>query len=268
VAPVNPLAKYESDENAAKIEAFLRKRSYRTALIGPAFAALAEHAMLEWSPEDQLRIILLEMEKGGDSSGVGRMLHRLSTSAATPGVVSLAKRFASDEFVEYPDRASAVEVGDVFARMGQRAEAERLYRKANLPETQIIERAMERTKFAAGIVRGKLYLDGKPAAAMKIGLLPLSAMPELQAASFSGRPIAPAYIQDIAEAIRSDSGGSFEFSYLTAGSYYLILELPRGEVAGDRNVTTLLGAPIVVTVGFAQQKADLGTIKVLRGRVY
>jgi hypothetical protein len=250
-----------SPEAAARIRMFLERRGYTTSLALPAYVTLMDSEALVWSSEGALQVALLNLEHGADPAYARNFLEKLSMTAATPEVIRMAERFSSDDFMTFPDRKALAHMGDLFAQIGQRKRAEQFYRRAAMPASQVVERAMERTMFAEGRVGGRILWNGKPLPGTKVGIVPAQAMLNLRRQTSPDGMTSPFWLWNVAASGLTSSTGDFSLEHVVAGNYYLIIEAPDARPMKSEDIV-VSGAPRNILVNFATKEIKLGAVEI------
>lgn len=278
-------------QTAEKIQNFLRKRDYRTALSWVAFKRLFDTGVTQFDPTAALQACLLDQTHCphlGQISGPMRAL--LFVSAATPENIAIADALADDRRFAYPDRASLRMMGDLFNRVGEAAKAERWYRRAEMPKSfyRIIH---QYPVFHAGRVTGQLRLNGRPLAGARVGLVPkrMNGLPrDLQAIlldadrevignsrrglrfsraaqPFHPRPFA---FRWVCEGATTDAQGRFTLDHLLDGEYYLLVALPPDILLNPPldSALRVRNAPRPLILSAAAPALDLPAIEIFYAR--
>ena len=242
-------------EAARRVESFLERRGFATALADPAFKAMHDAASLSWNPVESLRIDYLNLTRCPDTLYLPLFLARLESATA-----------ADERQFAFPDRGSLVRMGDVYARLGERDRAEQWYHRAQLPESQVGARLAERTMFADGRISGRLLIQGQPAAGEHVALVPAGAVDDLWSAQIRPGVARPFWLRWITATTVADAAGRFAFDHLIAGEYRLALLTDRdlGPPLANLPIRQAQGGtlPWELFVGFGKPATDVGTIEV------
>src|SRR2546425_3154333 len=137
-----------SPQTARKIEEYLKKRGYTTALSVPAFKAMHDSASTQWDSAESLRVDYTNLVRCPDPSYMRLLVEKLQTCESTPESIQFADLLADESRFDYLRREARITVGDLFARFGRRDKATRWYRSADVPDLRIAEMLSERTMFA------------------------------------------------------------------------------------------------------------------------
>lgn len=248
-----------SPENIRRIEEYLRKRSYATSLGFPAYITLMDAQALQWNADGMLRTAMMNLEHGADPEYVRTLLEKLTTTAATPEAVKIAGQFADDSFTVYSDRNSYVEMGDLLAALGQKAKAQDLYKKANLPPQQVISRSEEHTMFAEGQVHGRIFWNGKAIPGLKVGVVPVQAFSLLGERTSENGETHPYWLSSVSASARTGASGEFALDHLVAGRYYLLVEAATVHRLQKRDII-VRDAPDQIELSFVSKSINVGDV--------
>jgi hypothetical protein len=249
-------------EAGKKVDAFLKKRDYVTALSQPAFFALHDAASLQWDPLGTLQVDYLRLTRCADSVYLRPFLEQLESCASTPATQRYADLLADESQFAFPDRHALELMGDIYARFGARAKAEKWYRRARLPESQIALRLAERTMFAKGHLGGQLLLDGKPVKGAWVGVAPTVETRTIPGNFLRNNTLRPYWLRWIATKSVTDDQGRFALDNLVAANYRLVVTIPGVDEPVFSPRLSVRNGPGDIFIGFGSPSVDLGTIKI------
>jgi hypothetical protein len=245
-----------------KVDAFLKKRDYITTLSQPAFFQQHDVAALQWDPIAILQVDYLRLTRGADSMYLRPFLEQLESCASTPATQRYADLLADESQFAFPDRHAQELMGDIYARFGARAKAEKWYRRARLPESQIAARLAERTMFAAGRLGGQILLDGKPVKGAWVGVAPTVETRTIPRNFLPNNTLRPYWLRWIATKSVTDDQGRFSLDRLVAANYRLVVTIPGVEEPTFSPRLTVRNGPGDIFISFGSPSVDLGTIKI------
>lgn len=258
-----------SEENANRLEAFLTRRTYLSALAVPALSTLFDAKAFAWEPLENLRVAALDLTHCPETTFVAYLLAKLEICQATPETRRYLDLISDDRQFQFLDRATMVRMGHVTARFGDREGAEKWYRRAKLPESQVQESLSERVMFTEGKITGQVLLDGRPAANLRIGLVPEAARPELRV-QVAPRVLRANWLRWLSAAGQTDTEGRFAFDHLVSGKYQIVLGLPNGVLSSDAPPLIATEAPAlteeggIVFVHKGNETPNVGTVRLMR----
>lgn len=251
-----------SPASVQRLEAFLSRRDYVTSLSAVAFRTWHDAAALTWRPEECLRVEYAKLSHCPDQQFLGLFLDRLRSAPATEQVLKYVNGMANGRDWVFLTREAKIVVGDIYARLGQRPNAEQWYRRAELPRERVLQMLDERTMFADGRLKGRILLNGAPLPGARVALVPAASVPE----AFRGQPepgiVRPFWFRWIAASAQTDASGAFVIDHVVAGTYRLIFSSPRVRVEAFSRRVRVNGAPGPLFLGYGRKQADLGVIRV------
>jgi hypothetical protein len=248
-------------DTARLVDAFLRRRHYTTAFADRAIKAIHDAASLAWDSEESLRVDFLNLANCPDPVYMRPFLDKLRTAPANGATLRYADLLADETYFAYPTRDAVMTMGDIYARLGLRDKAERLYRRAEVPPGRLPDLLSERTMFNRGVVRGEVRLNGKPAAGVRVGLVPAFAVPEAFRSSIAPGIIRPYWLRWVGPKALTNAAGQFRMEDITAGSYRMILSSPAVRALPFSRAVSVENAPGRIFVGFGRKSADVGVIR-------
>jgi hypothetical protein len=268
---------------AAKVEAFLRRRDYNTALSWTAFKHLYNVGNVHFDSTMALRACLDDLERYPHATVVTRTVREtLFTVAASPQNLALLNEWADKSRFEHGDRACLKLIGDLYVRFGEQRKALEWYTRADMPRSFMAQVRANKPLFHAGVITGTLLWNGKPLTGVQVGAFPYlqNGLPQdleglVRAAerqlvppySFSDQfgPVEPRpyHLRWMSAGTTTDSAGRFTLNYLTEGTYHLVCTLPANVVLTPIRDERLhvANAPADITVRYAKPSADLGAIQ-------
>jgi hypothetical protein len=247
-------------EAERRIRAFLAGRGYRTALAAAAYPTLHDIACLTWDPATALAAAYETLTRTGDLNLLRPFMDTLASAHSTERTRAFAAQVADSGAFAFRDRLSKVEMGDIFARFGDRRRAEAWYRKARMPDIRVRERLAERTMFAEGVIRGNLTMNGVPLSGARVGIVPIAAEVDVRDSFLRSGTLRPGWLRWISASAVTDAAGAFRLTNVVAGTYRVIISTDRISDAVDLRSVQVAGSPGQVFVGFAKREQDLGEI--------
>ncbi|HEV2472140.1 MAG TPA: hypothetical protein VGS41_05705 [Chthonomonadales bacterium] len=227
-------------------EQFLRARRYRTALSWTAIKHLFNVGAVHLDLTSELSACMLDMEKCphlAQCASTTRAM--LFTCAATRANKAMLDRWADERYFAFEDRDSLKMMGDLYVRFGDPARAMAWYRRAEMPQSFLHRVQSERPLFTSGTFSGRIRLNGKPLAGVRIGVVPtrMNGLPrdlepivlecwrEVVSARYTRmmfRPFEPSpyALRWVTAAATTDRQGRFTVNHLTEGTYLPIVSLP------------------------------------------
>jgi len=252
-----------SQEAAVKIEEFLKRRGYRTALADPAFKTLHDAASLQWDSQESLRVDLTNLIHCPDPIYMGLLIAKLRTSASTPAAQRYADMLADERYFVFPDRMARETMGDIYASLGLRDKAAKWYRRSGVPESQLARVLSDRTMFNAGVIRGRILLNGKPVAGALVGLVPAAVVGELFQTMLGPGLVRPFWLRWVSATAITDANGQFTLSRLVAGRYRVLAQIPQLRLPSFSRELSVQNAPQVVFTEYGTPASDIGTISIM-----
>lgn len=215
---------------AESIEAYLRGKRYASALNDAAYKTLFDGACYRWDSDETLRVCMLNLEKSPEPVYQSLVVEKLSTCAGTGAARGYLDRLSDPQRFAFPDRRSRTLMGDLYARFGEKKRAAEWYRKAGISPMRLEERVEERALFSEGVVRGRILLDGKPAAGIRVGVVPEPALRELPGMFLEDGSLRPFWLRWVAARASTDEAGGFKLEKLLSGTYRLVVGIPGQDV--------------------------------------
>jgi len=263
--------------------AFLQKRNYQSALSWCAVKTLFNAANCQFNNTAAIKTGLMDMERTPHMADLGDTVRNLlAICPATPENLGLLREYADESKFTVDSRNACKLMGTLFRRFGEVKEADKWYKRADMPASFMAKFHSERPLFHAGAVRGRFTWNGQPLAGIQVGVVPrrLNGLPrdmEPQLLTYdrelvsSVPEISPYYslyhprpfrLRWIVGGTRTASDGSFEINALTEGEYYLVCTLPSNihlNLPIDRDLV-VQGSPRAFTLSYAYSANDVGTI--------
>lgn len=265
-----------------KVEAFLQRRDYNTALAWTAFKSIYNVGNVHFDSTLALRACLDDLEHYPHAAVVTRSVRdTLFTVAASPQNLALLNEWADEARFEHGDRACLKLMGDLYVRFGEQQKALEWYARADMPRSFMAGVRANKPLFHTGQVQGTVLWNGKPLVGAQMGAFPylLNGLPkdlEGEVRRAEGGLVPPfAYSEKfgpyeprpyqfrwMSAGTTTDSAGHFTLSHLTEGTYHLVCTLPAAVVLkpGQDERLHIVNAPGDITVRYARPAADLGTI--------
>jgi hypothetical protein len=230
VAGLTPLVSGQgltaTDASARRMWAYLRGHRFQTVHLFPALMHVCQCEALAWNSDRFLATTLQGVEHNPHPGFCQLLVEKLAHTAATPTArLALAR-------LHDPRRFHLPRGGE----LGMIA----LYRRL-LPD--------------GGEVRGRLFADGAPARAMRVGLLDEALWEQLR-----GSPSALAHRLVVASSSVDDQG-VFRLRDIPAGRYLLVVAAPALGRAWSPADTTVRGSPGPIRVPFGGGMVDVGSIR-------
>lgn len=251
-----------SEEASRKIEKFLKRRGYRTALADPAFKTMHDSASLRWDSAESLRVDLENLIHCPDPIYIGLLIAKLRTTASTPETRRYADLLANESHFVFPDRMAIQAMGDIYASLGMRDKAEKWYRRSGVPESQLERVLSERTMFNQGKISGRIMLNGKPVQGAKVGLVPAAVVRELFQTMLGPGFVRPFWLRWVSATALTDAEGRFTLSQLVAGRYRMLVMIPQLRLPSFSRELSVQNAPQIVFTEYGTPSSDVGTISI------
>jgi hypothetical protein len=237
---------------------FLQRRRYQTAAAEGAFVRLHDSASLAWDSTSALRVTLANLEHNPRPIFGRLLVEELTTCAPTPENRAILRQAAdADRFHQSPYWMRIL--GLLHHRFGDRAKAVWCLGWAGLSEGEIVRAIGRGTALTDGAIRGRILLNGRPAAGLSVGLLPADRWQTLV-----GR-VRPFELRWIVTGAVTDARGAFRIGPLGEGAYLLIVmdELRRLPVLGAP--ARAEGSPGLIRLNRERPERDVGTIQIETG---
>jgi hypothetical protein len=268
---------------AARVLDFLKMRNYQSALSWSAIKTLFNAANVQFDTTSAIRAGLTDAEYTPHMANIGDTVRNLlSVCAATPQNLALLREYADEKRFVIDNRNSCKLLGTLFRRFGDVDEAEKWYRRADMPETFMQRFHAEKPLFHTGKVVGRLLFNGVPLSGMQVGVAPrrLNGLPrdmEPQLLGYDRELISadpdispyyslyhprPFHFRWIVGGTTTGADGRFEIQSLTEGEYYLVCALPGNvklELPLDKDLR-VQNAPHAFTVSYSSPTFDAGAI--------
>jgi hypothetical protein len=248
-----------------RIEAFLKRRNYRTALANVSFETLYDSAALRWDIPERLRVIATRLENRPEWVYQRLFLDELFSISNIPEAQPYISLLESEKRFVCPDREAMALVGDLYARFGNRDRAQEWYRRAQIPVTRIGEVLSQKTRFVEGEVTGRLLLGDRPVAQARVGLIdPISLRNRAQ--MFRDRfTLRVFWLRHIAAVSKTDRDGRFAFKNLISGRYLLVVQIPDAKDRSFFKGLAVENAPAEpIVIDFDTPRSQLGDIRIVR----
>ncbi len=268
---------------APKALAFLKQRNYQSALSWCAVKTLFNSANCEFNNTAAIKTGLMDMERTPHMADLGDTVRNLlAICPATPENLALLREYADESKFAVDSRNASKLLGTLFRRFGEVKQAEKWYKRADMPASFMAKFHSERPLFHAGAVRGRFTWNGQPLAGIQVAVVPrrLNGLPrdmEPQLLTYdrelvsSVPEISPYYslyhprpfrLRWIVGGTRTTSDGRFEINALTEGEYYLVCTLPSNihlNLPVDRDLV-VQGSPRAFTLSYASGTINVGTV--------
>jgi hypothetical protein len=196
---------------------YLDRRRYRTTLAFRAFGFLDGCAGLDWESAKSLELRLKMAETAPSPLVMRLLLDRLVNCPTTPANRQVLDRLADPSVFVWPLPEGAKRLGAAYLRFGDAGRARKYLLSAQLDETQQRQLLGGVSPLSDGVVRGKITVEGKPLATIRVGLI--NEM-DWQAMAGIQRPYSWAAVLD---ARVTDEQGRFEFHHIPQGRYLLVV---------------------------------------------
>ncbi len=264
-----------------KVQAFLRKHDYNTALSWAAFKHIYNVGNVHFDSTLALRACLNDLEYSPHAVVTTTVRDMLFTVAASPQNLALLNEWAEDRRFDPADRASLKLLGDLYLRFGEQKRALEWYARADMPRSFMADIRAHKPLFHAGVIQGTVLWNGKPLVGAQVGAFPhlqnglskdlegqvrLAERQLLPGYSYSDGfgPLEPRPYQFrwMSAGATTDSGGHFTLEHLTEGSYHLVCTLPADAILKPVHDDRLhiMNPPGDITVRYPNPTADLGAI--------
>jgi len=251
------------DATSEKLAKFLSKKKATSRFRDDAVSAMAHIYMVRWEPQhlstsfETVRTIM------GPSYGIS-LIHLASSiaflttaaPASSPNIKSL-EGFSDTKIYNIPWRA-AIRLAKGWWRFGRPERARELLelaKKGGAPEDELKKAAISSGKnFVEGRVRGKVRVDGAPnGTRLKVGLY-------LSRGSNSTPPSLRSLVTGLSVSQWTKEDGSFDFSNLPTGEYYLSILAPSSVVPQTAKGVVVSGRPGLIRVSREKASQNTGTI--------
>lgn len=249
-----------SREAAHRVEAFLERRGFATALADPAFKTLHDSASLAWDPVESLRVDYLNLTRCPDPAYLSLLIDKLRICASTPETRRYADLFADETHFTFPDQDSLLLMGDIYARLGEREKAEKWYRRADIPASRLNELLTERVMMREGRVTGRLLINNRPARGVHVGLVPDSMVREAFRSALRPGLIRPFWLRWLTAVTTTDAAGRFALTNIVAGHYRLVVHSPAFRLRAGPLRLPARNAPGEMFVAYGKPHFELGNI--------
>jgi len=252
-----------SREAAHKVEAFLERRNFATALADPAFKALHDAASLQWDVLESLRVDYLNLTRCPAPVYVSLFLDKLRDCASTPETRRYADLLADEDRFAFLDADSELLMGDLYARLGEWEKAARWYRRGGVPESRLRELLTERVMMRDGRVTGRILVNGRPARGVRVGLVPSRAVREAFRSALGPGLIRPFWLRFLTAVTTTDAQGRFALEHIVAGHYRLILTSSEVRLPPGPQFLPARNAPGDMFIAYGKPHFELGDIDLI-----
>lgn len=254
-----------SKESADRIEAFLQRRNYRTALANVSFETLYDSASLRWDIPERLRIVTTRLENRPEWVYQRLYMDELFSISNIPEARRYIEFLEDESRFVCQDREAMALVGDIYARFGDRERAQEWYRRAQVPITRIGEVLNQKARFVEGTVTGRLLMGDRPIAEAKVGLIDPISLRD-RALMFRDRyTLRSFWLRNIAAAAKTGRDGRFALERVISGRYILVIQIPEAKDRDFFKGFAVANAPAEpIEVDFNAPRAELGEIRIVR----
>ncbi len=275
-----------SPDGKKTVKAFLAARNYQSAFSWLAIRCLYNVNLFEFDVSGGIEALILDLERCPHLAKTSAVLRQmLFTCSASPRNLELLDRYANRNKFACPDREACRLMGELYDRMGQREKALTWYGFAEMPKSFLAKVQSEKPMFHQGTVTGRLTLNGKPLARVKVGAVPnrMNGLPKnlaeeilvsmriirsgyFSSARFPVFQVMPFALRYAAASAQTDANGEFRIESLTEGSYRLIASLPPGvklRLGRDPGLS-VKNAPTTFVVNYKTPVSSLGEISLTR----
>ena len=265
------------------VEEYLKKRNYRTALSWVAIKYLFNEANLELDSAAAIRAGLQDLEYCPHVTNTSETVRdMLFLCNASPENLRLMDEYADESKFAHPTRASCRMIAMMYNRFGEANKAFQWFRKADMPAGFLQRIKTEKPVFNSGVAKGRLLLNGRPVAGVRVGVVPerLNGLPkELEYFAmryskelFSDEPDSSSYfapfhprpfrLRWVTGGATTNANGEFTIDHLTEGEYYLVCSLPSGIQLTVPEDTRLVvdKTPPAFTVNYSLPQHDMKQI--------
>lgn len=238
---IEPFASWSTPDNLAKVRAWVVKAPMPSALARPAAQGLGDQALWQWRPDEAMD--WLEVQRRGQLfSNLNRVFLQVLQSTKPSAAYSkhLEALTDADRFA-WPGPGSRLEIAAQLRRYGRQDEAAGWLAEARELGSDSLPPAP--ASAPVGSLRGRLLLDGKPLAGVRVALFYGSSVQELLRRSdehvqgeqqLMRREWRPTYyqyldlfrLQDFYAVETTDASGQFLFDSVDGGLYRLAVRLP------------------------------------------
>jgi hypothetical protein len=265
-----------------KVQAYLERHDYNTALSWAAFKHLFNIGNLHFDSTLALRACLDDLERSPHAVVIPTVREMLFTVAATPQNLALLNEWADERRFDAADRATLKLMGDLYLRFGEQQKALEWYTRADMPHSFMEGVRSHKPLFHAGVIQGTVLWNGKPLAGVQVGAfpflqngLPKDLEPQVRGAergllppypfsdAFGPMEPRPYQFRWMSAGTVTDADGHFAMDHLTEGTYHVVCTLPAdvGLKPFQDDRLHAVNPPGDITVRYPKPTADLGKIE-------
>jgi hypothetical protein len=237
---------------------YLREHNFRSYHTEEAFMHLYDCAALDWDPVASLEVAFANAERCPSSRPVfvELLLGKLSACPITPETRRFLDRLADSRFFQHPHPNSRRNVGDLYWKFGDRQKAEEWFRRVPVGPQDLQHIKKDPLLLTNGVVTGSLFLNGKPAAGLRVGVVPWGNRFELLGARL---PFAQRFI---VKGVTTDAQGRFRLDRLPAAIYALVVAAPARDIPPRPNAVKVTNLPGRIDLGRTRPSRDVGRIEI------
>lgn len=237
---------------------YLRARNFRSYHTEEAFMHLYDCAALDWDPVASLEVAFANAERCPSQRPVfvELLVAKLSACPVTPETRRFLDKLADSRFFQHPHPNSRRNVGDLYWKFGDRKKTEEWFRRVPVgpQDTQHIKK--DPLLLTNGVVTGSIFINGKPAAGLRVGVIPWGNRFELLGVRL---PFAQRFI---VKGVTTDAQGRFRIDRLPAAIYALVVAAPSRDIPPRINAVKVTNLPGRIDLGRTQPSRDVGRIEI------
>ncbi|MCS6859308.1 MAG: carboxypeptidase-like regulatory domain-containing protein [Abditibacteriales bacterium] len=237
---------------------YLRERNFRSYHTEAAFMHLYDCAALDWDPVASLEVAFANAQHCPSQRPifVELLVSKLSACPITPETRRFLDKLADARFFQHPHPNSRRNVGDLYWKFGDRKKAEEWFRRVPVGPRELQHIKKDPLLLTNGVVTGSIFLNGKPAAGLRVGVVPWGNRFELLGARL---PFAQRFI---VKGVTTDAQGRFRLDRLPAAIYALVVAAPSKDIPPRVNAVRVTNLPGIIDLGRTKPSRDVGRIEI------
>ena len=236
------------------VREYLYRKRFRTTLAFGAFSYLDGCYALDWNTNEALKLELEMLEKAPSPVVAELLMRKLADCSTRPENRAVLDRIADPAVFRWPEPEGSRRLGALYARFGDLDRArEYLLRSGADPRD---ERALLGgiSPLVDGTVRGRLSIQGKTEAAIRVGLV----SQETWRGMIGLRT--PYAWRNVLEHTHTDAQGRFALRHIPQGRYILVVT--GGAIGRLSGFPSAVTHPTVIEVNRFSPVADLKPIDI------
>lgn len=237
---------------------YLRERNFRSYHTEEAFMHLYDCATLDWDPVASLEVAFANAEHCPSQRPifVELLVSKLSACPVTPETRRFLDKLAEARFFRHPHPNSRRNVGDLYWKFGDRQKAEEWFRRVPVGPQDLQHIKKDPLLLTNGVVTGSIFINGKPAAGLRVGVVLWGNRFELLGARL---PFAQRFI---VKGVTTDAQGRFRIDRLPAALYALVVAAPARDIPPRLDAVRVTNLPGRIDLGRAHPSRDVGRIEI------